>query len=133
MFVLRDKRTGKYLKSFSGSFARFKWRTAYRSKLREEYNEALVPGVYADGRSVAKKEQDARTLAELLFCLPSPVGAKVYATKAGIHNSLGAHRRLPRPKQTSKGLVHYEAIPLSESHPWLEILPVSSIVIEEKK
>lgn len=68
MFAVKDKRTGKFLKAFSGSFNYFEWCTGYHLRKQNADWIDQIP---------SQKVHDR------MFCLDTPDGAKLYKTKGG--------------------------------------------------
>lgn len=98
MFAVRDNRTGKYLKGFSGSLNHFKFATRWR--LEKASSQVTSDDVHA-----------------ALFCLDTPNGAKVYRNEAAVANSFYSYRYRAERR-----------VSLQEACPWLEIVPIQMSV-----
>lgn len=112
MFVVRDKRSGKFMKSFSGSRNDGKGKIAYRLG-RELGRQPTIEEVHS-----------------AMWSLESPNGAKVYKTKAGVTGSFKGYRY--RREVAPNGGWRHTLIPLEEACPWLEILEVEMSLAVKK-
>ena len=120
MFAVRDKRTGKFLKTFSGSFNNYEWRTRYKLTVTRELplQEGQTYPRYETVHNPSKQE-----IHDTMFCLPNPDGAKLYTGPGGIQCSIGGGYREYTNEQ---GHRRWEPIPLAEGKPWLEIVDVQT-------
>jgi hypothetical protein len=66
MFAVKDKRSNKFLRDFTGSYSTFA----------------------SNGNSPAYLNKGRKTHDEM-WCLDSPTGAKLYRTKGGVKSSIG--------------------------------------------
>lgn len=122
MFAVRDNRTGKFLADFSGSFNRFMDHTRWRLQA-------------SLGRNPTWEEVHAA-----MFCCETPNGAKVYRTRQSVSASFysyrwGAARRRAEEEQgrelSGEERRQLRNGPLQEVCPWLQIMPVKSILVCE--
>jgi len=123
MLAVRDRRTGKFLKTFSGSFNNFEWRTRYKLTVTRR-----IPANPAEGRPFDRYENthtpSRDEIHDAMFCLASPDGAKLYVNRGGVQTSIGGgYRSIVDP---ATGYKRYESIPLEEGKPWLELVDVQT-------
>lgn len=123
MLAARDKRTGKFLKSFSGSLNHFEWNTEYRLTITRKL--PLEPGqTWHKYETVHKPSREEVHAA--MFCLPNADGAKLYATKAGAADSFYSYRWRANRDEFGNRIGGYNSLPLAEALPWLELVDVQT-------
>jgi hypothetical protein len=106
MYALRDTRSGRFLKNFSGSFSRFEWYAGYT--LEKDL-----------GRKPTVEE-----LHSTLWCQDTPNDAKLYKTIGGVKTAHHSVRKNPIEGKSPR----YVTVPLNESCPWMEIVKVEVAV-----
>jgi hypothetical protein len=113
MYVVRDKRSGKFLKASSHSYNKQRWTTGY--DLERDLNRKPTP-------------EEAH---KALWCLRSANGARLYKSKQAVASSFYSHcyRRIENPEPGGR---RYRRVMLEEAMPWLEIVPVKVIVTKEE-
>jgi hypothetical protein len=121
MLAVRDKRTGKFLKSFSCSYNSFKSRTRYKLTITRAL--PLAEGErwprYETVHSPSREE-----IHDAMFCLDSPDGAKLYTGKGGAESSIGGGYVEYIDEAT--GHKRWRSLPLAEGKPWLELVDVQT-------
>lgn len=122
MFAVRDRRSRKFLKTFSGSYNNFCWRTQYKLTVTRALplQEGQTYPRYETVHNPSKQE-----IHDAMFCLDSPDGAKLYTGNAGILNSIGggAERITDPVTGQHKG---WRMIPMAIAKPWLEVVDVQT-------
>jgi len=128
MFVLKDKRTGKYLKNFSGSYNRARDHISYKIS-----SELKLPFSTTAARKID------RIVHNRMWCLDTSNGAKLYISISGIKSAFYSkcHKRNPLvPKDLfindgsyytfcrDKGIKSYIKISFEEAFPWIEIVEI---------
>jgi hypothetical protein len=102
MFAVRDNRTGKFLRNFSGSLNHAEMYCAF------DLEDKL-------GRKPTRDELHAA-----MWCMDTPEGSKLYKTESGIKTSFYSYcfRRIDGNRKR---------IPLAEALPWLQVVKVKII------
>ncbi len=107
MFAVKDKRTGKYLKAFNGSFnhASFYVQCAIAEKMLGGRKKGIDNSLAVVNKT---REVGWEEIVKEMFCLKTPHGGQIYKSEGAVAASIG--------KQD-----------------WLEIVPVKITVARKKK
>lgn len=126
MFAVRDKRTGKFLRSFSASLNMFTFSVGccFNKSVRKFFG--LLPWNRDDKKDPPPLTRDQ--VHSYMYALPSPEGAKLYKSHAAVKNSFYSYCHRGYKEHTTKnGRVINKpiSIPLEEALPWIELVEVS--------
>lgn len=117
MFAVMDRRSGKFLRDFSGSFNDFS--SDCRLKLSKKLSDGEYTALdYVNQKNWPTEEQ----LHDEMFSLRSPNGAKLYKKKSAVSASFYSQRYCT----TADG--YFKRRPLEIALPWLVIVPVQVTV-----
>jgi hypothetical protein len=124
MFAVRDRRSRKFLKTFSGSLNNLEWRTKYRLTVTRK-----VPR--AEGQTFDRYETvhspSRDEIHNAIFCLPGADGAKLYVSETAAGQAFYSYRYRANHDEAGNRLPGWHPISLAEACPWLELVDVETM------